>query len=72
MQRAHRLSTHAAVPPASSPATAAGGYIRLSLEIVAGTGALESVEIRKSPMAVSPDCGGGRDRAVEARRCVPA
>ncbi|KAI7843723.1 hypothetical protein COHA_002621 [Chlorella ohadii] len=30
---------------------AAGGYIRLSLENVAGTGALESVEIRKSPMA---------------------
>ncbi|PRW57696.1 hypothetical protein C2E21_3455 [Chlorella sorokiniana] len=29
----------------------AGGYIRLSLENVAGTGALESIELRKSPIA---------------------
>lgn len=37
----------------SNRAPTAGGYIRLSLTNVAGTGALESIELRKPPMAVS-------------------
>jgi len=39
--------------PLLLPLPADGAYIRLSLEGLAGTGALQSIELRKSPLAVS-------------------
>jgi hypothetical protein len=33
-----------------------GGYLRLSLENVAGGGGIQSVELRRAPLAVSHHC----------------
>lgn len=45
-----------------------GGYIRLSLESVAGTGGIASIELRKSPLAVGAASSGRPHAGCPHRR----
>lgn len=63
----HALTCLPLLPCSSWPALflpAEGGYIRLDLQSVAGTGGIASIELRKSPLAVSGQ-GQGQTRVGE-------